>query len=208
MDYLSDLFDYHLPSSSSEHVFKSRQSLIDWVQQTRRKLGYIIVIYISDIGGFSKKHRLQVKCDRDGNYQSKKPSTKQTSTKKIECSFKLRGRKIKLHDDWVVEVVCPEHNHDPASHMKGHPHVDRLYESEIQIMVDMSAQNAKSRDILTELKKRDPNNVSTIRTIYNAYKKHKTTERSGQSQMQVVFSFLNDHEPMSSKICSSHILAR
>ncbi|XP_038695515.1 PKS-NRPS hybrid synthetase CHGG_01239-like [Tripterygium wilfordii] len=78
--------------------------------------------------------------------------------------------------------------------MEGHPYPGRLSESEIQIMVDMSAQNAKSRDILAELEKRDPNNVSTIRTIYNARKKHKTSERSGQSQMQVVFSFLNDQE--------------
>ncbi|XP_038711764.1 uncharacterized protein LOC120005958 [Tripterygium wilfordii] len=61
-------------------------------------------------------------------------------------------------------------------------------------MVDMSAQNAKSRDILAELKKRDSNNVSTIRIIYNAHKKHMTSERSGQSQMQVVFSFLKDQE--------------
>ncbi|XP_038708576.1 uncharacterized protein LOC120003631 [Tripterygium wilfordii] len=181
MDYFSDLFDYHLPSNLSEHqedehademtdnikvddrcefetdmVFKSRQSLIDWVQQTGRKLGYIIVIYRSDIGGL--------------------------------------GRKMKHEDDWMVEVMCAEHNHDPASYMEGHPYPDRLFEVEIQIMVDMSARNVKSRDILTELKKRDPNNVSTIRTIHNALKKHKTTERSGQSQMQSVFSFLNDHE--------------
>ncbi|XP_038693801.1 uncharacterized protein LOC119991527 [Tripterygium wilfordii] len=101
---------------------------------------------------------------------------------------------MKHEDDWMVEVVCAEHNHDPASYMKGHPYPSRLSEVEIQITVDMSARNSKSRDILTELKKRDPNNVSTIRTIYNAHKKHKTVERSGQSQMQSVFSFLNDHE--------------
>ncbi|XP_038704732.1 uncharacterized protein LOC120000678 [Tripterygium wilfordii] len=78
--------------------------------------------------------------------------------------------------------------------MEGHPYLGRLSESKIQIMVDMFAQNAKSWDILAELKNRDSNNVSTIRTIYNARKKHMTFERSGQSQMQVVFSFLNDQE--------------
>ncbi|XP_038688706.1 protein FAR1-RELATED SEQUENCE 5-like [Tripterygium wilfordii] len=78
--------------------------------------------------------------------------------------------------------------------MEGHLYPGRLSEVEIQIMVDMSAQNSKSRDKLTELKKRYPNNVSTIRTIYNARKKHKIAERSGQSQMQSLFSFLNDHE--------------
>ncbi|XP_038687544.1 uncharacterized protein LOC119986927 [Tripterygium wilfordii] len=194
MDYFSDLFDYHSPSSFSEHVFKSRQSLIDWVQQTRRELGYVIVIYRSNIGGLDKKHKLHFKCDRDGNYQSKKPSLKQIGTKKIECPIQLRGSKMKHEDDWMVEVVCAEHNHDQASYMEGHSYPGWLSEAEIQIMVDMFVQNAKSRDILTELKKRDPNNVSTIRTIYNARKKHKTAERSGQSWMQFVFSFLKDYE--------------
>ncbi|XP_038721968.1 uncharacterized protein LOC120014119 [Tripterygium wilfordii] len=101
---------------------------------------------------------------------------------------------MKQDDDWMLEVVCAKHNNDPALYMEGHPYPGWLSESEIQIMVDMSVQNAKSRDILTELKKRDPNNVSTIRTIYNAHKKHKTFERSAQSQMQVVFSFLKDQE--------------
>ncbi|XP_038715069.1 protein FAR1-RELATED SEQUENCE 5-like [Tripterygium wilfordii] len=91
-------------------------------------------------------------------------------------------------------MVCAEHNHDPASYMEGYPYPGRLSKSEIQIMVDMSAQNAKSRDILTELKKRDPNDVSTITSIYNAHKKHNTVERSGQSHVQVVLSFLNNHE--------------
>lgn len=166
-------------------VFTSRQSLINWIQQIGYKLGYVIIISRSNIGGFGKKCRLQFKCDRGGNYQSKKPSMKHIGTKKINCPFKLKGRKMKLDDNWMLEVVCAEHNHAPAIYMEGHPYPGRLSEYEIQVMVEISEQNTKSRDILTELKKRDPNNVSTIRTIYNARKKHKTAAKLGQSQMQM-----------------------
>ncbi|XP_038688779.1 uncharacterized protein LOC119987944 [Tripterygium wilfordii] len=115
----------------TDMVFKSRQSLIDWVQQTGCKLGYIIVIYRSNIGGLGKKHRLQFKCDRGGNYQSKKPSLKQKFqvTRHIDGVEKARSKQREHHQNYI-----------------------------------------------------------------QCTKKHKTAERSGQSQMQSVFSFLNDHE--------------
>ena len=57
-------------------------------------------------------------------------------------------------------------------------------------MVHPSTKNVKPQDILTSLKKRNPDNVSTIRTIYNARQKFRTAEKAGKTQIQVVMSFL------------------
>ncbi|XP_038715088.1 uncharacterized protein LOC120008789 [Tripterygium wilfordii] len=57
-------------------------------------------------------------------------------------------------------------------------------------MVHLSTKNVKPRDILTSLKKQNPDNVSTIKTVYNACQKFQTVEKADKTQMQVVMSFL------------------
>ena len=74
--------------------------------------------------------------------------------------------------------------------MEGHPYPGRLSESEVQLMEHLSTKNVKPQNILTSLKKRNPDNMSTIGTIYNASQKFRTVEKAGKTQMQVVISFL------------------
>ena len=59
-------------------------------------------------------------------------------------------------------------------------------------MEDLSSKNAKPRDILSTLKEQNPDNVSTLRTIYNARRKFWATEHKGRTQIQVVMSFLQE----------------
>ncbi|XP_038711814.1 uncharacterized protein LOC120006009 [Tripterygium wilfordii] len=86
---------------------------------------------------------------------------------------------MRAGDDWMARVVCGTHNHAPASYMKGHPYPSHLSEFEIQLMVHMSTKNVKPRDILTSLKKRNLDTVSTIRTIYSVRQKFWTVEKAG-----------------------------
>ncbi|XP_038679472.1 uncharacterized protein LOC119980749 [Tripterygium wilfordii] len=97
---------------------------------------------------------------------------------------------MRTGDDWMVRVVCRTHNHAPAMYMEGHPYPGRLSKFETQFMVHLSTKNVKPRDILTSLKKQNPDNVSTIKTVYNARQKFQTAEKAGKTQMQVVMSFL------------------
>ena len=90
----------------------------------------------------------------------------------------------------MAMMVYGIHNYAPASYMEGHPYPGRLSESEIQLTVHLSTKNVKPRDILTSLKKQNPDNMSTIETIYNARKKFRIAEKAGKTQMQVVMSFL------------------
>ncbi|XP_038719826.1 PKS-NRPS hybrid synthetase CHGG_01239-like [Tripterygium wilfordii] len=171
----------------TETVFDSRQSLIDWVQETWLNLGFIIVTRSSSSSS------LLLQCDRGGTYRRKKTSTKLTGTKKIDCPFILKGLKLREANYWMVKVLCGMHNHAPVSYMEGHPYVGRLSESEVEIMVDMSSNYVKPRDILASLKKRDLNNASTIKTIYNARQKFRTSEKAGKSHIQSLMSFLQEH---------------
>ncbi|XP_038701857.1 protein FAR1-RELATED SEQUENCE 4-like [Tripterygium wilfordii] len=102
--------------------------------------------------------------------------------------------KLKTDDDWMVRVVCGVHNHSAALYMKGHSYVGKLSTVENEILVDMSKNLVKPRNILYTLKNRDPNNVSTIKTIYNACQKFRTTEKAGKSQIQQLMSFLHQYE--------------
>ncbi|XP_038698030.1 uncharacterized protein LOC119995588 [Tripterygium wilfordii] len=184
VDFINEFF--------TNMVFKSRQSLIDWVQDTGRNLGFIIVIKRSEIGGFGKRPKLQLHCDRGGTYKNKTLSTKFTGTKKIDCPFRLKGVKLKTDDDWMLRVLCGKHNHAATLFMEGHPYVGRLSAVENEILVDMSKNFVKPRNILNSLKNHDPYNASIIDTIYNARKKIRAAEKADRSEMQILMSFLHE----------------
>ncbi|XP_038699631.1 PKS-NRPS hybrid synthetase CHGG_01239-like [Tripterygium wilfordii] len=175
-------------------VFSSRQSLIEWVQNTGHNLGFVIVTKKSEIGEFGRRHKLLLQCDRGGCYKSKKNSTRLTGTKKRDCPFRVKGMKLKIDDDWMVRVVCGVHNHFAALYMEGHSYVGKLSTTENEILVDMSKNLVKPRNILYTLKNKDPDNVSTIKTIYNARQKFRTAEKAGKSQIQQLMSFLHQYE--------------
>ncbi|KAH9661453.1 hypothetical protein KPL70_024513 [Citrus sinensis] len=60
----------------------------------------------------------------------------------------------------------------------------RLTAEEASILVDMSKNMVRPKDILVTLKKKDPFNVSTMKSIYNARQRYKVIEMAGRSQMQ------------------------
>ncbi|KAJ9542899.1 hypothetical protein OSB04_029405, partial [Centaurea solstitialis] len=166
-------------------VFISRQNLIDWVHHVGKSLGYVIVTKRS------KTSTIVFQCDRSGIYKSKKISTKNTSTKKINCPFELEGKRSAMEDSWTLRVICEMHNHEPALHLEGHPYARRLTDNEARLVEDLSRKNVKPRDILSILKQ-DPNNVSTSSMVYNARSKFRMLERAGKTQMQVVMSFFHE----------------
>ena len=129
-------------------------------------------------------------CDRGGKYKGNGSSSRHTGTKKINCPFQLVGKYSLTHDYWTVKVICDKHNHEPAEDMEGHPYAMRLTENEIRLVEDSSRKNVQPRDILSILKKQNPENVSTLRTIYNAHRRFWATEHAGRTQIQVVMSFL------------------
>lgn len=75
------------------------------------------------------------------------------------------------------------HNHSAIEHLERYSYVGRLSQEETSLLVDMSKSIVKLNDILATLKRRDPLNVITLKTIYNARQRHKTIEKGVKSQM-------------------------
>ncbi|KAI3747658.1 hypothetical protein L6452_10224 [Arctium lappa] len=193
----------HTSKFSTDEVFKSRQDLIDWVQKLGRSLGYIIVIKRSRKNRSGVMSKVILICDRGGKYRGTGSSSRHTGTKKMNCPFELVGKYSSMRECWTLKVICEKHNHEPAEDMEGHPYAMRLTENEVRLVEDLSRKNVKPRDILSTLKEQNPNNVSTLRTIYNARRKFWATEHEGRTQMQVVMSFLQEegymHEARTNK---------
>ena len=99
-----------------------------------------------------------------------------TETKKYNCHFALKGRKLATNDDWMVTVVCGVHNHPNAQHLEEHSFARRLSEKEINILVDISKSLVRSKNILRTLQERDVHNTTTMKSIYKARHKFKVTE--------------------------------
>ncbi|XP_038687515.1 uncharacterized protein LOC119986895 [Tripterygium wilfordii] len=130
---------------STDMVFNSHQSLIEWIQNTGRNLRFVIITKRTEIGGFGRRHKLLLQCERGGTYKD---------------------------DDWMVSVVCGTHNHSAALYMESHAYVGRFSTTKNDILVDLSKNLVKPRNILYTLKK---------------------GHKADKSQMQQLMSFLHQY---------------
>ena len=107
--------------------------------------------------------------------------TRNKTSKKTNWPFQLVGKYLKRYGSWRLRVRCEKHNHEPALDMEGHPYAQRLSDDEKRLVVDLSRKDVKPLDILLTLKEKNPNNVSTLRTIYNARQKFRKTGHAGRT---------------------------
>ncbi|TYH66346.1 hypothetical protein ES332_D06G116500v1 [Gossypium tomentosum] len=141
----------------TNRVFKSREELMQWVQNTTFSLGYIIVTRRSKAKENSVVSYVRLICDRGGEYKFKESSKK---------------------------VICDQHNHPPTQHMEGHAYARRLKENEKNLLVHLTSKNITPRDILSTLKEQDENNISTLKTIYNARQKLRSSQNVDKTPIQ------------------------
>ncbi|GKC70248.1 FAR1-related sequence 5-like protein [Tanacetum coccineum] len=118
-------------------------------------------------------------------------SSKNTSSKKTGCPFKLVGKYSFEQHYWTIRVVCDQHNHRPTEHLEAHAYARRLSDDEFRLVEDLTWKNVPPHEILSTLKDQDENNLSTLPTIYDAQKKIRKVERDGKTPMQVLMSLLH-----------------
>ncbi|KAK3185165.1 hypothetical protein Dsin_032451 [Dipteronia sinensis] len=185
---------------TTDMIFNSRKELVEWIRDTGKKNGMIIIIKKSDVGAEGRRPRITFACERSGNYRRKynegqtpkRPKT--TGTKKCGCPFELKGHKLDDNDDWVLKVICGLHNHPITQQSEGHSFAGRLTEQEANILIDMSKSNLSPKEILHTLKRRDAHNASTIKAIYNARHKYKVGEQVGRLHMQKLMKKLMEYK--------------
>ncbi|KAH9750386.1 protein FAR1-RELATED SEQUENCE [Citrus sinensis] len=205
LDNKVDVMDY-TAAFTTEEVFTSREELIRWTHDVGKKNGLVIVIKRSDVNVIGRRPRIIFACERSGAYPKRSTSmSKQNNdlekkkrpnaigTKKCGCPFLLKGQMLANNQDWMLKVICGLHNHHSAQYLEGHSFAGRLTNEEVSILVDLSKNNVRPKEILHTLKTRDTFNVTTMKTIYNARYKYKVRELGGRSQMQQLMSKLHDH---------------
>ena len=148
-------------------MFKSRDELVEWTQNTEYSLGYVIVTRRSKayVNGFVYKAILI--CDRGREYKATN-TIRASGSKKINCNFQLEGKYSKEYNQWMLRVICDEHNHPSTQHMEGHPLVRRLSVDETRFVADLTRKNVTPRNILSTLKDQNKNNVSCDRSLFKS----------------------------------------
>lgn len=183
-------------------IFRSLAALIKWVTDVGKMNGFVINILKSYSGGaVRRKSSLTLRYERSGRYRVDNRSknvcvgaeVKEVGTKKCECSFRLKDKKLSTDDDWMLEVVCGMHNHSAVNHLECHSFADRLSKEEYSLLKDMSKSNTRPKYILVTMKQRDPLNTTTMKSVYNARHKYKLEENGG-SQMQQLLALLAEHQ--------------
>nr|KAJ0187879.1 hypothetical protein LSAT_V11C900487460 [Lactuca sativa] len=163
--------------------FKSCQELLEWTKNTAHSLGYVIVTRRSKTYGNSFVHTIILICDHRREYKPKEYTCRASGSKRTNCQFQLEGKYSKEHDKWMLRVICDEHNHPPTQHMEGHPFARWLSVDETRLVDNLTRKNVQNE-----------NNVSTIKTIYNAQQKIRMHEQAGRTPIQVVMSLLHTND--------------
>lgn len=133
--------------------------------------------------------KVWLRCDRWGKPRET-ATVRKSGSKKIGCPFKVVGVYSKSRGVFKVEVRCDTHNHPRGQHMEGHAHARRLSNQEIRLVEQLTEQNVPPRNILSTIKNQNPDNVSVLKTIYNAQAKIRDRKRVGETPMQILENVL------------------
>ncbi|XP_058763852.1 uncharacterized protein LOC131637286 [Vicia villosa] len=78
---------------NNKQEFDDRESMLTWIRKNATNLGFSAVIGISDNGMAKGNSFVTMLCERSGKYHPplRKFKRDDTSTRKCECQFKIRG---------------------------------------------------------------------------------------------------------------------
>lgn len=183
-------------------MFTSIDELTEWCKLMGRAVNNVVVKVKSEkpIPGV-RCGRIELGCERGGKYQRSKKclpmghknSREMTATKKNGCPFMLKG--VPQGDGtWKLKVNCGLHNHDIVDTLYGHSFLGRLNDEELEFVRAQTKGHVKAKRIFANLKERFPNNVSTIKSVYNARQRMRVRDREGLSMIQYLLKKLKENE--------------
>ncbi|XP_057418888.1 protein FAR1-RELATED SEQUENCE 6-like [Lotus japonicus] len=191
-------FLFHRRPRVSFKVFATREELLDWAKNVGKQHGFVIIIRRSDCGskgrGSKGRQVATLVCEMSGKYKPYKPVLvrKGTGTKKCDCPFRLKARYTSEDGLWRLTVVRGDHNHQPAETLVGHAYVGRLTSQEKDMVAKMVDNRVKPGNMLLALKDANPQNVTTIRQVYNERMAHIRAKRGQLSEMQHLMRLLEE----------------
>ncbi|XP_057456297.1 uncharacterized protein LOC130747376 [Lotus japonicus] len=179
-------------------VFATREELLDWAKSVGKQLGFVIIIRRSDCWskgrGSKGMHLIILVCEMSGKYKPYKSVLvrKGTGTKKYDCPFRLKARYTSEDGLGRLTVVRGDHNHQPAETLVGHAYGGRLTSQEKNMVGKMVDNRVKPGNMLLALKDANPQNLTTIRQVYNERMTHIRAKRGQLSEMQPLMRLLEE----------------
>ena len=172
-------------------TFGSDEQLTAWVQNIARGLGFVIV------KGRTKTEKgylyeINYRCSKSGIYKPEGAGKRKTSTSKTNCPFKLVAKYRETKNNWILRVKDDTHNHDLLESLHGIPYAMRLKDDEFGLVKELSGYTVRPRIILSTIQGRNPDNVSSVRTIYNARNKIQRNRVGDRTPIQVLYSHLQE----------------
>ncbi|XP_057453094.1 putative protein FAR1-RELATED SEQUENCE 10 [Lotus japonicus] len=183
---------------TTDRVFSTREELLDWAKNVGKQHGFVIIIRRSNCGskGCGSKGRqvATLVCKMSGKYKPYKSVLvrKGIGTKKCDCPFRLKARYTSEDGLWRFTVVRGDHNHQPAETLVGHAYAGRLTSQEKDMVAKMVDNRVKLGNMLLALKDANPQNVTTIRQVYNERMAHIRAKRGQLSEMQHLMGLLEE----------------
>ncbi|XP_022041249.2 uncharacterized protein LOC110943825 [Helianthus annuus] len=188
----TSLYEPSTPSNPFQvnERFMSLTDLKNWVQETGKDNGYVIVTRRSkNIGGTTGM--VWLVCDRSGEHRSK-ATVRKAGSKKIGCPFSLLAIRDVTNDTWELKVDCANHNHEPTTSLLGHAFVRRFTKAEYKLVEQLTAQNMEPRIIFQTLRKQFPDSLHVQKDVQNAVQKIRATIMDGKNPIQALESLLHD----------------
>ena len=169
--------------------FGSHEQLTDWVQNIARELGFVIVKRRTKSEN-GIMNEINYRCTKGGIYSPEGTGKRNTSTSKTECPFKLVAKYLKRRSCWILKVKDDSHNHPMLESLHGVPYAMRLNDDEFELVKELTEYTVQPRKILSTIQGRNPDNVSSVRTIYNAQVKIRKAKMGNLTPIQVLYSHL------------------
>ena len=172
-------------------VFDSHEQMTEWVQNIARGLGFVVVKNRTR-SLFGQMNEINYRCTKGGKYTPQGIGKRKTKTVKTDCPFRLVASYHRTTNYWVLRVKNDTHNHDMLESLHGVPFAMRLQNDELGLVDELTQCNLRPMNILSTIKSRNPNNVSSLRTIYNAQDKLRRARVGDRTPIQVLYSHLTD----------------
>lgn len=198
MDYSRALGTNYSSKFELHGYFADRENLLGWARYVANAMNMVLVIKKSwlDRRGF---RILQLGCDRHGGPRKEKDvdpdhvpsSSRKKNSKKCMCLFELVGTQIE-EEKWTVRVVCGIHNHIIPSVLRGHAYVGRMTPKQTRKVERELNSGLKPRHILKSVQLEDPDNVTSIRQVYNTGLKIRMEQAEGRSPLQQALHTLTE----------------
>ncbi|KOS20242.1 hypothetical protein ESCO_006132 [Escovopsis weberi] len=171
----------------TDRQFKDFDSAFRACQRHARRQGYALVkVRPCNYDNDGTPRRYDFACAYGGNRAHSSTSTglRKSATRKTGCPFKMKVlQKRLLNNAWIIDVVCPDHNHGPDDPAKFPEHrVGSLRRRHFEKIKELSQDPKMSaRAIRDALRADDPNTLVNEIDVANLLRELKAMEKEGEA---------------------------